>query len=566
MPKRTQLSEAEREQRRAADRAFVQQAVEQLRSSDGWQRWLATRRHFHSYSLRNQLLLAMQKPDATRVAGFKAWLALGYCVRRGEKALRIFAPCPPSKAKLQAWRDAGADPAEKPRTFFRLTAVFDRSQVDELPPPAEPAPLDPPAAAEIDGDELAPWLEPLTALAGEIGSTVAFESIASGADGYYRPKTKAIVVEAAHSPNRRVKTLVHELAHALVRADRQEEDPELDAAAEELVAETIAYSVCASSGIDPGEFSISYLAGWSEQHADRHDRGHRGADRPPLAPHRGRRRRGRARARGRRRARGGRVVSGPYDPPVALSRPHQNHEAGTPASQLVAAIEAVWAEIRRRHPEVPAVIVTVGAGSIGAPRGTLQARPLRRGALAPRRRPSAGASAPTAAVAELFVGGEGLAREPVDVLGTLLHEAAHGLAATREIKDTSRAGAYHNRRYKQLAEELGLTIERHPTIGWTTTTVPAATAAAYAREVEQLRAAIAHVRESEHDARRGGRAGTPSGDEPGESAGEDAGDGRSAPTYLCACQPPRRLRMAPTVYALAEVICGACEQPFSTRD
>ena len=67
----------------------------------------------------------MQKPDATRVAGFKAWLALGYCVRRGEKALRIFAPCPPSKAKLQAWRDAGADPAEKPRTFFRLTAVFD---------------------------------------------------------------------------------------------------------------------------------------------------------------------------------------------------------------------------------------------------------------------------------------------------------------------------------------------------------------------------------------------------------------------------------------------------------
>jgi antirestriction protein ArdC len=265
MPKRTQLSEAEREQRRAADRAFVQQAVEQLRTSQGWQRWLTTRRHFHSYSLRNQLLLAMQKPDATRVAGFKAWLAMGYCVRRGETALKIFAPCPPSKGKVKAWRDAGADPAEKPRTFFRLTAVFDRSQVQELPSPAEPAPLDPPAAPEIDGDELEPWLEPLTALAAEIGSTVAFESITSGADGYYRPKTKAIVVEASHSPNRRVKTLVHELAHALVRADRQDEDPELDAAAEELVAETTAYSVCASSGIDPGEFSITYLAGWSEQ-------------------------------------------------------------------------------------------------------------------------------------------------------------------------------------------------------------------------------------------------------------------------------------------------------------
>ena len=169
-------------------------------------------------------------------------------------------------------------------------------------------------------------------------------------------------------------------------------------------------------------------------------------------------------------------------------------------------------------------------------------------------------------MAELFVGGEGLARDPVDVLGTLLHEAAHGLAATREIKDTSRAGAYHNQRYKQLAEELGLTIERHPTIGWTITTVPAATAAVYAREVEQLRAAIAHVRESEHDARRGGRAGSPGGDEAGEGAEEAAAGARSAPTYLCACQPPRRLRMAPTVYALAEVLCGACEQPFAAGD
>src|SRR3954466_13915567 len=118
MPKRTPLSEAEREQRRAADRAFVQQAVEQLRSSQGWQRWLTTRRHFHSYSLRNQLLLAMKKPDATRVAGFKAWLALGYCVRRGETALKIFAPCPPSKAKLEAWRQAGPEPAKKPGPFF----------------------------------------------------------------------------------------------------------------------------------------------------------------------------------------------------------------------------------------------------------------------------------------------------------------------------------------------------------------------------------------------------------------------------------------------------------------
>src|SRR4051794_41647183 len=98
-PRRRRLSEAEREQRRSADRAFVEQAVEALRSSEGWQRWLTTRRYFHTYSLRNQLLIAMQTPDATRVAGFKTWLALGYCVRRGETGLRIFAPCPASKGQ-----------------------------------------------------------------------------------------------------------------------------------------------------------------------------------------------------------------------------------------------------------------------------------------------------------------------------------------------------------------------------------------------------------------------------------------------------------------------------------
>lgn len=68
--------------------------------------------------------------------------------------------------------------------------MFDRSQVDELPPPAEPAPLDPPVAAEIDGDELAPWLEPLTALAADLGFRVTLEPLASGADGSYRPKTR----------------------------------------------------------------------------------------------------------------------------------------------------------------------------------------------------------------------------------------------------------------------------------------------------------------------------------------------------------------------------------------
>jgi len=97
-----------------------------------------------------------------------------------------------------------------------------------------------------------------------------------------------------------------------------------------------------------------------------------------------------------------------------------------------------------------------------------------------------------------------------------------------------------------------------------TTTVSAATAAAYAGQVEQLRAAIAHVRESEHQARRARPGGQPAGGDAGDHDGAAGAGARSAPTCLCGCQPPRRLRMAPTVYALADVLYGACGQPFAT--
>jgi hypothetical protein len=87
---RKPLTDQERDARRAEQRELADRAVEELRSSAGWQRWLSTRRHFHRYSLRNQLLIAMQAPDATRVAGFRAWLQLGYAVRKGESAIRIW--------------------------------------------------------------------------------------------------------------------------------------------------------------------------------------------------------------------------------------------------------------------------------------------------------------------------------------------------------------------------------------------------------------------------------------------------------------------------------------------
>jgi hypothetical protein len=244
---RRTLTEAERAQRREHDRQTMLAAVEQLRSSEGWQRWLTSRRHFRPYSLSNQLLIAYQRPSAQRVAGFRAWLAMGYCVMRGQRAIRIWAPMSPSKRAIAAWQAAGADPAERPRIWFKLAPVFDR-------------------LSRVRSGDVADRLPALVALAGAIGSHVAFEPVAGDAHGYYELATRRIVIDTSLPANARVKTLVHELSHALLRAEPAEEDLALTRAEEELVVEATAYRVCGGAlGLDTAGYSIPYLASWSQQ-------------------------------------------------------------------------------------------------------------------------------------------------------------------------------------------------------------------------------------------------------------------------------------------------------------
>jgi antirestriction protein ArdC len=261
------VTDDERQARRDADREKTREAVEALRASDRWQQWLRLRRHFREYSLTNQLLIAIAMPSATGVAGFKAWLKLGYAVRRGERAvIRIWMPIPPSKKQLAAWQAAGADPNERPRTRFRLGPVWDRSQVEPLPPPAEPVALDPPIT-EPDGASLAWALPPLEALVDELGCTLVFEEHGRDLGGFFVPVTKIISVNSAHAVNHQVKTLVHELAHALIHlTDRG--GPDLSYAEEELIVESIAFSVVGALGIDASGYSIPYLASWSQDGAD----------------------------------------------------------------------------------------------------------------------------------------------------------------------------------------------------------------------------------------------------------------------------------------------------------
>jgi len=133
----------------------------------------------------------------------------------------------------------------------------------------------------------------------------------------------------------------------------------------------------------------------------------------------------------------------------------------TITTQLVSAFEAAWRAIQQRHPDVPEVVVTFGSGTLG-----MKAGQTRLGHFAAARWQHGEKQLP-----ELFISGEGLQRGALEVLGTLLHEAAHGLAHVREIKDTSRQGRYHNAKFKALGEEVGLTLAEDKTIGWSLTTV-----------------------------------------------------------------------------------------------
>ncbi len=250
-------TEAERAARRTADRQRIEQSAQALLSTEGWQRWVSVRARngLSRYSFANQLLIAFTKPEATFVAGFKAWLDLGYCVRKGEKAIRIFAPI------MVKERDPDTD-QETGETIvhFKVVSVFDYSQVDPLPS-GSPVALHPPQQP-ISGDSHSHLLEPLTAFAASIQFTVSLEAIAGPAGGWCDAQAKRIVIDAAAPANARVRALIHELTHAL-GIDYQHYGHQRA----EVIVDTVTYIVAASVGMDVGGESIPYIAGWGENGA-----------------------------------------------------------------------------------------------------------------------------------------------------------------------------------------------------------------------------------------------------------------------------------------------------------
>lgn len=239
--------------RHAAILQRLESAVGQIHDSESFRRYLDAQARFPTYSFRNALLIAQQRPDATRVAGYNAWARLGRQVRRGEQGIAILVP--------HVRRTKTADDEDERRLLgFGIGHVFDVRQTtgNELPQIAVP---------ELTGDEGLVLYQQLLALAGTEGVHVRRQhrdELPHGIMGFYQPSTREIFVRAA-AQRQMTKTLAHELAHHVHLTYYGEES---SARAErETVAESVAYVVAAHVGLDTGERSFPYIALWAQ---DRH--------------------------------------------------------------------------------------------------------------------------------------------------------------------------------------------------------------------------------------------------------------------------------------------------------
>ena len=231
--------------------ATLADGVAELTNSTAWRAWLDVQRRFHRYSWGNALLIAAQRRDATRVAGFHSWLRLGRHVRKGEHGIAILAPIVPRLRVVDG--DFGDEQwvAGRPHAF-RVTHVFDVSQTDGEELAAPPV-------TRLEGSDPKDWYTQLRDVAHGLEFTVEEDYLPDGVNGDCNHALRRIRIEVRNGQSHQVKTLAHELGHAILHADRAG----LCREQAELEAESIAYIVCAGLGMDTSEYSFGYLAVWA---------------------------------------------------------------------------------------------------------------------------------------------------------------------------------------------------------------------------------------------------------------------------------------------------------------
>ena len=249
----------------------LEQGLQDLFNSDSYRNYLSTMSKFHNYSFNNTLLIAMQKPDATLVAGYKAWQKnFERHVNKGEKAIRILAPAPykikekrdkidPVTQELLLDKDGNPQKEEVEITIpaFRAVSVFDLSQTDGKPIPEL-------AAHELLSD-VEGYQDMIRAVEAISPVPIELEEIAGDSKGYYDREAKRIAVQENMSESQTLKTMIHEVAHSKLHSKEVEQDEQMkkDRNTKEVEAESIAYTVCQHFGIDTSDYSFGYIAGWS---------------------------------------------------------------------------------------------------------------------------------------------------------------------------------------------------------------------------------------------------------------------------------------------------------------
>ena len=252
----------------------LEQGITELFESERYREYLRVMSKFHNYSFNNTLLIAMQKPDASLVAGFSAWKNnFGRNVMKGQKGIKIIAPSPykvkqemkkidPHTQQPIIGKDGKPVTEEKEITIpaYKVVSVFDVSQTEgkELPDIA---------VDELTGD-VERYRDFFAALEKTSPVPIGFEQIPGSSHGYYHLEDKRIAIQEGMSELQTLKTAIHETAHAKLHdidlnAPENEQQPRVDRRTREVEAESVAYTVCQHYGLDTSDYSFGYVAGWS---------------------------------------------------------------------------------------------------------------------------------------------------------------------------------------------------------------------------------------------------------------------------------------------------------------
>ena len=247
----------------------LESGAEELFTSNRYQEFLKTMAKFHNYSFNNTMLIAMQRPDATLVTSYKNWQSMGRQVMKGEKGITIIAPAPYKKMKEKEVLDENQRPIMgtdgKPKTeqvevtvpHFKAVTVFDIAQTSGKPiQTLAPELL---TAAVQDFDSFMQAIQKISPV------PIRFDEIDGNANGYYHNADKEIVIKKGLSESQTLKTAIHETVHAKLHDKEIMESlgVEKDRLTKEVEAESVAYCVCSSFGLDTSDYSFPYIAGWS---------------------------------------------------------------------------------------------------------------------------------------------------------------------------------------------------------------------------------------------------------------------------------------------------------------